>query len=441
MDTTAEVGLILLLLVFSAIYAGMEAALYSQSEIKLRARQDAGDTLPRILELWLTRPYDILTTLLVGNNLVNITASVLAADITSRALPDQGWGLAVAAGATTMVVLIVGEVVPKTLAKADPDWFFRFLGLVQLSYWVFWPASKILVWIAEKTLARMGSAAELTHQTVTEEDIEQLVRIGKKDGSLDQEATRLLQGVLGLDDKVAREVMVPRTEVEAFDVATPVADVLQKSGEIGFSRYPVYAGEIDQIVGVLYIKDLLPVVLAGTLEGKTLEPFIRDPIIRPENTSLHELLVQMKRERVHMVILASEYGGMEGLVTLEDIVEEVFGEIYDEHDDVGEDSIRPTDDGGWAVDGVATMDDLEQEIGLVLSGDDEDYETITGMLMMAAKTMPVEGFTHEQDGWSFEVVSADSTRVVEVLVNRMASEPDLESEEREEAPEGQPDQG
>lgn len=404
----------------------METALVSLSEVKLRDRRDSGEKLPMLLGRWLDEPNEVLAMLLIGNNLVNITASALATHLTELILRDSayaGWGIPIAVGVMTLLILIFGEVAPKTFAKHHPERYVKLLPALTLAHWLFRPAVVVLVALTRGVLQTMGGDMDSDRAVVTEEDIEEMVRVGQREGSIDEQATRLLTGVLELDEKVAREIMVPRSEVHAIRKDAPMDEVIVQITESGRSRYPVYGDTVDDIVGVVYTKDILGAVIQRGAEAVSLQEIMRTPLVYPENIGVEDLLVEMKRNRVHLVIVASEYGGVAGIVTLEDIVEEVFGDIYDEHD-VEKEPLRAVGDASWLVEGVVTLSDLEDECGVDLDDEDEDYETVAGLLMKVAGRMPAPGFTHETRGVHFEVLRADATRLLEVAVHRQESSED-----------------
>ena len=194
--------------------------------------------------------------------------------------------------------------------------------------------------------------------------------------------------------------------------------MLQKIRETNYSRYPVYGETVDDILGLLYVKDLLGAMVQGKKEDLDLMTLVREPMVVPENMPVPDVLVAMKRNRMHQAIVASEYGGVDGVVTLEDIVEEVFGPIYDEHDDENEE-FTTLPDGNWVVDGSFTLHDLHHELGIDLHPvDDPDYETVAGLLMAAAGKVPEPGFQHIHDGVAFKVLKADATRVLEVRIQQ-----------------------
>lgn len=419
MDATFEVIIILSLVGLSAVFSGMEAALVALSETRLRRRIEETVRAPsKMLLLWRDKPNDVLATLLIGSNLANVLAAALSMQLASQLIEESALAIPIAVGALTLALLTVGEVIPKSIAQEHPERYLALLPIVGLTFVAFYPLMRVLVVLARLMVRWLGGDEDANANAVTEDDIEEMVRIGKHDGSMSPVHTRLLTGIFDLDDKVAREVMVPRTDVKALHVSAETAEVVALVATTGYSRYPVYGESIDDIVGVLYAKDFLSAALAeGCSEPPRVADLMRKPMIRSSATPLQDLLMEMQRQRVHLAVIASEYGGVEGILTLEDIVEEVFGPIYDEHDSEGE-GVERLEDGHWIVEGVLTMSELEAELEVEFP-EDEDYETVAGLLMKACGAMPEPGFSTEVAGYRFEVVRADSTRVHEVRVDRI----------------------
>lgn len=419
MSPTAEVFLILFLLGLSACFSALETALVTLGEVRLRRLLEEGRSPSKMFHLWRDKPNDVLATILIGNNVVNITSAALATDLTDTLLvgtPYAGLGIPIAVGFTTLVVLVAGEVVPKTYAKHNPESVLRVLPLLAVVWLLCYPLMRVLVSLTHGVVSRLGGATEGS-STVTEEDIEEMVRISKSDGSMSPVSAKLLTGIFDLDDKVAREVMVPRTEVHALPHDASLQDVMHAVKEHGHSRFPVYRGSVDHILGVLYIKDYFQLALMRDRNNPPkVSEVARRPLVRPWNIGVQDLFHDMQRERVHLAIIASEYGGVAGIVCLEDIIEEVFGPIYDEHDRTVE-AIRRQPDGSLIVDGVIAMSELENELGTDFPDDEEDdYETVAGLLMQEAGRVPEPGFVHTYHGFRFEVLTADATHVREVLV-------------------------
>lgn len=422
MSITTEILVVFLLIGLSACFSAMETALTSLSDVRMRRLLEDDAKPSRMLLLWRDVPNDVLATILIGNNFVNILASALATNITDSLLRGsefEGFGIPIAVGLTTMVVLIVGEVVPKTFAKNNPEPTLTLLPVLRLTYLIFYPIMRVLVRLTRGVVKRLGGSVE-NQSTVTEEDIEEMVRIGKSDGSMSPASARLLTGVFELDDKVAREIMVPRTEIRAIPASAEAEEVMDIVEATGHSRFPVFDGNIDNIVGVLYIKDFFrALVKRDPKNPPKAGDYVRRPLVRPWNIGVQDLFVDMQKERVHLALIASEYGGVAGIVTLEDIIEEVFGPIYDEHDATKE-AFKLQDDGSWLVDGLLTISELEQELDIDFPEDDEsDYETVAGLMMQEAGRVPEPGFTHDLFGFRFEVVTADTMHVRSVRIIRI----------------------
>jgi len=422
LSTSTEVIAILVMLALSGMYSAMETALVALGDVKLRVILDESPRPSRMLTLWRDKTTDVLATILIANNTVNITISALATDLTETLLEGTafgGWGIPIAVGVTTLAILIVGEVVPKTFGKHNPERVLVFLPILQLTYWFFYPLMRVLVRLTHGVLTRLGGETSAS-SSVTEQDIEHMVRVSKSEGSMSPLSAKLLTGIFDLDDKIAREVMVPRTEVQGLAEDATQADVLALVKATGHSRFPVYHDTIDDVVGVLYVKDYFQsAIQRGRDNPPRVTDLMRKPLVRPWNIGLHDLFADMQRERVHMAIIASEYGGIAGIVSLEDIVEEVFGPIYDEHDRAVE-SLRKRGENAWVAEGVVTMSELENALGIDFPDDEEArYETVAGLLMHEAGRVPEPGFTVEYHGFRFEVVKADLTHVRQVAIERL----------------------
>lgn len=430
MSATAEVILIFVILGLSSIYAAMETALIALGDVKLRVLLEETARPQKILTLWRDRPNDVLATILIANTFANITISALATDMTETMLEGTaygGFGIAFAVGITTLVVLVVGEVVPKTYGKHNPESVLAFLPILHLSYVIFYPFMRVLVRFSHGVVTRLGGETS-GGSSVTEEEIEHMVRVGKSEGSMSPVSAKLLTGIFELDDKVAREVMVPRTEIHGLSIAASMNDVMDAVKETGHSRYPVHGETTDDIVGVLYIKDYFQAAMQrDRANPPKIKDLMRKPLVRPWNIGLQDLFMDMQRERVHIAVIASEYGGVAGLVTLEDIVEEVFGPIYDEHDRSVE-SVQLRGEGEWVAEGVVTMSELENALGTDFPDDEEaQYETVAGLLMQEAGRVPEPGFTLVYQGFRFEVLKADLTHVRQVAIQRIPPQPPPES--------------
>ncbi len=386
----------------SALFSGSETALTSLHSARLEALIEKGHAGKRFLVLWRDHPALVLSFLLIANNIVNILASSLATSAAMEFFEGLGWSdasgfaVAVSVGVMTLVILIFGEISPKTYARHNPSAIRPFLPFLLLLYWVLWPASRAFGAIA-RGIARLGGVDFAKGSpTITEEELEYLIHRGGKEGALEASQERMLSGVLELGDSIAREVMVPRISMVMFESRDSLFRVLDVIKEHQFSRYPVYQGAPDKVIGFFYVKDLLPFLSAKATDRPSKEAFrlrnlVRPPYFVPETKRLDELLREFLTERIHMAIVVDEYGGVDGLVTLEDVIEEMVGEIYDEYDDE-EALFKKLDETTWELDPRFAVEDIRDELGLTVDfPEDREYETVSGLVMELAGRVPAAG--------------------------------------------------
>jgi len=431
-----EGGAILLCIVLSGLFSGSETAFTSLREVRQEQLLQERVTGHRLLLLWRNSPSVVLSFLLVANNLVNILASSLATDITLRLFGDGSWrgfALAGSVGAMTLLVLIFGEVVPKTYARHNPRILVAALPALMVFYVLLWPLARLFSLLGRSFISLMGG--DPTHSTqpaVTEEELEYLLHRGRAEGSLDVDKERMLSGVLGLEDRIAKEVMVPRTECVMFESRTSLSEAMTVISETKFSRFPVYQGEPDKVLGVFYAKDLLDHFNA---QGKPVQAFklrniVHPPYFVPETKKLDELLKEFREEHIHMAIVVDEYGGTAGIVTLEDIIEEMVGEIYDEYDEK-EEAYQRIDESTFVVDSRLPVDDLREELLIpVHVPEGREYETVGGLVLDLAGSVPGVGqeFRYQSEdpaspALTLEVMEGDGVKISKVLIKIVPSAP------------------
>jgi putative hemolysin len=272
------------------------------------------------------------------------------------------------------------------------------------------------VWLARGIARILGAKISKDGPLVRIEDIEHMVRMGAEHDSLDEDKVRYLSGVLDLNDTDAREIMVPRTEMSAIQSSADLKSILDQLREDRFSRYPVYRDQLDEIIGVVYLKDLLELLATDKAEEFDLEELVRPPVFVPETRNVGDLLKDFRSLKVHMAIVVDEFGGTSGIVTLEDVIEEIVGEIYDEYDDEDDNPIQHLDDGSFLLDGTTLIRDIEQVLDIEFT-DDHDYDSIAGYLVHEAGDVPETGFSCDFSGYRFSVIEADERRVLLVSVH------------------------
>lgn len=419
MDSTLALGLLGLafLLGFSALLNGAEAAYFSLGRLRLRRLADTSEVADALTPL-LTRPHDLLVTLLIGITLLDIGASALAAFVAEQLFGRQ-WGLAVAIGATLFLITVFSEILPMTIALENPGRFAAWVSrpVAWLSV-LLAPVRGLFAGLTALTLRALGG--ERREPLLTTEELRTLVDVGAREGVVDRDEREMIHKALELEDILARAVMLPRPDMFCLELSTPPWQILELLREHLHSRVPVYAGTIDQIVGILYTKELLPHV-KGLPPDFDLRAHLHPPYFVPESKRVHALLKELQAKKLHMAIVVDEYGGTSGLVTLEDILEELVGEISDEFDEV-ERLIQPLDARTFRVSGKLPIDELNAATGLALSS--EAYDTVGGWVLDLFGRIPRRGERIDTPEVAVTVERVERTRVVEVLVTLKTQAPD-----------------
>jgi CBS domain containing-hemolysin-like protein len=408
-------------LVLSGFFSATETALTATPRYHIKKLVRDGLDPTRILALWSAHPNRVLTSILVGNNLVNVLAAALATDIALKIFAHNG--VAVATGAMTLLTLVAGEILPKTLAKQHAKrvspWLARILIL---PYWLFYPVTWCLMKLV-RGLVRL-SGGELTRREpfVTEKDIRDIIEMSEEEeGGLEKEKRDMLGRVIEMGDTVAREVMVPRTDMVAVPAGSTFDDVLREAVSSGHSRIPVYQDNLDNIKGFVYVKDLLKHVVLGRPEFR-LETYLRKPHYVPETKPVADLLEEFQRDSRHAAIVVDEYGGTAGLVTLEDVLEEIVGEIEDEYDASHEGKeIVAVGPSTYMVQARVDLDKVEEELGLAFSREEEgeeEYDSLGGFVSAVLGHVPRKGETLSVDGALLSIEEATLKRVLRVRIEK-----------------------
>lgn len=345
---------IVALLAGSAFFSASETSLLSVNRLRLRALSDAGNRSAKRLTKLLENPNQLIATILIGNNLVNIVSSTLATALAIQILGPIGTG--VAAAVMTVVVLIFGEILPKSAAAhyAEPI-AFRVSSLISILARILSPVSYVFDKLSKFFLGLFGGRNETAR--VTEEEIRTLITLGQEEGVLDEQEHDWIHSVFHFGETTAEEVMVPRIDIIAVDVNSNLDDVMRTFVESPYSRLPVYEGSIENVVGVVYIKDLLRAIHEGKDD---LSEILRPVLYVPESLSIEIVFGRMKRQRITTAIVLDEYGQTVGMLTPSDIIEEIMGRIWDEHD-TAEDELLHVNEGAIDVDGGYLVEDLNAE--------------------------------------------------------------------------------
>ncbi|MEK7838982.1 MAG: hemolysin family protein [candidate division NC10 bacterium] len=420
MDNLTALGLVGLvaLVLLSALLTGAEAAFFSLGRARLRRLAEQQGSEAASLAPLLQQPHDLLVTLLVGITVINIGASALAAAVAERLFGPAG--LAVAIVGMIFLLSVFGEVLPMTLAVEHPERFSAWVSRPVTWFSVLLaPVRVILGTFTVLTLRLIGSERARGGPEISEEELRTMVDVGTREGVVERTEREMIHRVFELEDTLVREVMVPRPDMFCLDVATPCERVLDLLRENLLSRVPVFEGTIDQIVGVLYTKDLLP-HLRGLPADFDLRAHLHPPYFVPESKRADALLREFQAKRLHLAIVVDEYGGTAGLVALEDLLEELVGEIRDEFDEE-ERLIHPVGHGTFRVSGKLPIDQLNAATGLSVSN--EAYDTVGGWVLDLFGRIPHKGEKTETPDVAVTVEKVERMRVVEVLV-RLRGTPD-----------------
>ena len=396
------------LFLLSAFFSGAETSITATGTGKLRTLQETGKYrfLNSTFQWLIDDTQEALTVCLIANNVVNISASALASSV---ALGIFGAGaLVVVVPVMTVLIVIFGEILPKSAAMVYAEHVLIFAApILRVLAFLIAP----IAWAMKKCVTGIGLLLHIdlgTQQVfVTRDEIEQFVKIGEESGALEASERRMIDGIIDFDETRVHEIMIPRTDMIAIEADAKLGDAVSLFIDEGHSRIPVYEESPDNIIGILYVKDTLKNLSEGNLSSGVRE-LLRKPIFVPETIRTAELLENMRREHIHIAIIVDEYGGVAGIVTMEDILEQIVGEIQDEYDKEAPE-IQKLDDGSYMVQGIMSLEDLNEELGTDFHSD--DAETIGGLVLILSGSFPDEGEVFHYEGWTMRVAGLEDHRI------------------------------
>jgi putative hemolysin len=416
MNDALLLSLYVLCALASAFFSGAETALTSVSDaavLRMKEEGRAGAAAVERLRADLPRT---LGTILVGNNAINTAAGTIGAAVAIGRFGER-WGVLVAAVVTTILLLIVAEVTPKTLAAWRPVAVSSALaGPVEVFVRLFGPLTSFLARIARALLRPLGAGRQKTPE-LTEADVRSVIELSRRQGALPFEETEILRAVLAFGDTPVRDAMVPRARIVSIPVRSTFAEVEAIGHEHRYSRYPVWRENPDDVVGILHLKDLFAV---SDTEEKAFEVtrYLRPAVIVPELKRCSDLLREMRRRRFHMAVVVDEAGSLAGVVTLEDLIEEIVGDILDEHDEP--DRLPAKDGTSLLIEGGYPLASLARDLGVPL--DDAEVETVSGFLLRKFGRIPMSGARTREGDLEFVVERATPRAIVRVRISRISRE-------------------
>jgi len=406
-----EILLFIICIILSAFFSSTEVALISITRAKARTLVNEGKRGSQAVAALKESPEHLLITILIGNNIVNVAAAALATSIAIQMFGDIGIGIAT--GFVVIVLLFFGEIGPKIYAARASDSFALAVAPVILFLSrVFIP----FIWFVEKISPKIGMGKEICEPAVTEEEIKEWIDVGKEDGTIEQGEQDMLYSVLEFADTTAREIMTPRVDVILIEDTVTFEEAIRVFNETGFSRIPVYHDQIDNITGILNVKDVFSAMVSHRKDS-TIKEIMYDPMFVPETKKIDDLLKELQVHRVQMAIVIDEYSSFVGIVTVEDILEEIVGDILDEYDKE-EPEIQNISDGVFAVDAQMWVDDINERMGLNLPVD-ESYETIGGLIIDRLGHIPLhpgEKIEINDGKISLVVMQMHGRRIVKVKI-------------------------
>lgn len=414
------VGLVLLIII-SAITSATETAVTSVNRIKVKQKAEEGLASAKILEKLYTHPGHFLATILFVNNLVNIAAAAIATRLASEFV---AYPAAVATGVMTFIILVFGEITPKTLAVQKANVAFTLARPLELTDKILYPVVRFLIIIANALLRPLGVKTMRQGPFVTEDEIRTMVSVGEEEGVIQEEEREMIDSIFEFGDTIVKEVMVPRMDMVAAEKNTKIPEVLQLILHEGFSRIPIYDKTIDNVIGIVYARDLLTHYSKGELK-LSLARLIRPAFYVPETKKVIDLLKELQRRKTHMAIVVDEYGGTAGLITIEDLLEEIVGEIFDEYD-LEEILIEKIDDNNFRVDAKVNLDEINETLDISLP--EADYESIGGFVVDLFGKIPAPGDKIDYNNLTFTIERVIRHRVHKMLI--MKKEVPQEQNER-----------
>ncbi len=428
------IGILLLLFLLSGFFAGSEAAIFSLSRLKLKKMKDSGLKIAETIEWLLEDPRKLLITILFCNLLVNTLLSslstVLAISLAKKYQINEATMIASMAAIITYLLIVISEVTPINLALNFSEFFViisaRPISIITVLLTKIIPIQPVLTWVTNLFIPLFGGEVNQKLPFITHAELYSTITTEVSDGTLDDSEKEIIRSIFHFGNTQVKEIMTPRVDMIAVSSDTSVSEVVKVFKQEGFNRLPVYQETIDNIIGIVHIKTLLPVMQKLDKHGdEEINKYIWEPNFVPETKVLGSLLREFQGRKVQMMIVIDEYGGTEGLVTMEDVIEEIVGEIQDEYDEEDNSPIKKEKDGSFILDAIFPMDDMNEFFDIDIPH--EKFETLGGLVLTLLDDMPTVGAKISYESLSFKIISVDNNRILKIKVEKN----DEEEEETE----------
>lgn len=439
-DLWTQMLVIFLLIGLNAYFAASEMAIVSVRHSRIKPLIDEGSKSAILVGRFLEEPSKLLATIQIGITFAGFLASAIGAKTLSDGLARMLIGLNIpgisgsATWISTFIVtsvialftLILGELVPKRMALAQSEKIaLKVAGSINLFAKVTYPAVKFLTLSTNLVVKLLGGPAKTTGDQITEEEIRLMINVGEEKGIFQETETEMINSIFEFDDTVAKEVMTPRTDIIALSSGATREEILDVIVEENFSRIPVYEESIDNIIGILYVKDLFTMIKNKVEWEVSLKDIIRPAHFVPEYKKIDELFKEMQKSKTHIAVVIDEYGGTAGIITIEDLLEEIVGNIFDEYDDVVLD-YEKIDDNTYIISGMLDIGDVNDILDTDLV--EEEFDTISGMLLSHSGKMPEVGYELTIGNIYFRIEEVDDKRISKIRIEKR----DVAEEETEE---------
>lgn len=389
-----------------------ETALMSMSKIRLRHLVENNVKHAKLTQDLLEHPNQLLGTILVGNNLVNIGASAIATSVAIYFWNNKGVGIATFL--MTLLVLIFGEITPKNIAIDYTEEIVLFIApIMNVFVKIFSPIVWILTNFTNGLLHLFGINKQEKKPLITEEELKTIVEVSSQEGVLESDEKEIIDNIFEYSDMRVKDIMIQRMDIVAVDVSATYEEVVSAFGEKQFSRIPVYEDTIDNIVGVLYAKDLFFIPFEK-IKQFDIKKYMREPFYTYEFIKISDFFRRMQGDRIHIAIVLDEYGGVAGIITMEDIIESILGDINDEYDPQDEEDIVCIKEGEYVVNGSVRLEDLNEEIGTHFES--EDFESIGGFILGILGKIPKTGEIINYESIRFVIEKVDKSRIMKIRV-------------------------
>lgn len=426
-STGIQLVIVLILLMLSAFFSSAETALTTVNKVRVRTLAENGDKRAAMVASVIENPGKMLSTILIGNNIVNLSASSLMTTLALRVFGSAAVGIAT--GVLTLLILVFGEITPKTMSTMYAEQIsFAYAGAIHALMVILTPVIFIVNKLSRGVLFVLRVDPNKKQDPMTEDELRTIVEVSHEEGVIESEEKKMINNVFDFGDAVAKDVMVPRIDMTMVDVNASFSELMTLFQEERFTRIPVYEENTDNVIGIVNMKDFI-LFDHDKEKNFSVRDYLREPLYTYEYKKTAELMLEMRKTFNNIAIVLDEYGATAGLITLEDMLEEIVGEIRDEYDQDEEDDVKKIAADEYLVNGSAKLDDLNDRLGLSLES--EDYDSIGGLVIGRLDHLPEEGEEVDYENLHLKVEKMDKNRIEKVRIQIRETEESAEKEQDE----------